>query len=116
MVVIYEKMANGKAEIKKIEAFKDVKIFSQDFIASSDYGYFDPQKSIFVLEKKVMVNNGTSIASGDKFIYNIKTKKGNFVGKKQDLSSNENTSKKRVVVVIGDDVKEQKKLRKNKDD
>ena len=36
-------MANGKAEIKKIEAFKDVKIFSQDFIASSDYGYFDPQ-------------------------------------------------------------------------
>jgi lipopolysaccharide transport protein LptA len=111
MVVIYEENSQKKSEIKKIEAFNDVKIFSQDFIANSQYGYYDPKKSIFVLEKKVIVNNGTSIASGEKFIYDIKTKKGNFVGQRQEESI-----KKRVTVIIGNDIKEQKKSKKIKDE
>jgi lipopolysaccharide transport protein LptA len=111
MTVIYVNDSNDKSEIKKIEAFGDVKIFSEEFIASGEYGFYDPNKSIFVLEKNVIVNNGTSIASGNKFIYDIQTKKGNFVGKKDETSITGNGGDKRVIVVIGDDLKDQKKSR-----
>lgn len=110
MKVIYkEKNGKNDGEIKKIEAFDDVKIFSEDFIASGEYGFYDPANSFFTLERKVIVNNGTSIASGDKFVYNIKTKKGNFIGKQNRTSIAGNGGDKRVVVVIGSDAKEIKK-------
>lgn len=112
MTVLYAKTAGSKSEIKKIEAFDNVRIFSEDFIASGEYGYYDPKQSFFVLERNVIVNNGTSIASGDKFVYNIKTKKGNFVGKKNETSITGNGGDKRVVVVIGNDLKDQKKSKK----
>ena len=115
MIVLYVENGDRKGEIKKIEAFDNVKIFSEDFIASGEYGYYDPAGSFFVLERKVIVNNGTSIGSGDKFIYNIKTKKGNFVGKKGETSIAKNKEDKRVTVIIGNDINEQKKLyKKNK--
>jgi lipopolysaccharide transport protein LptA len=96
--------------IKKIEAKENVKIFSAEFIASADFGFYEPKEDVFILEQNVIVNNGTSIASGDKFIYDLKKKKGNFIGQKNETSFNEKNSKtktdKRVVVVIGDDAKE----------
>jgi lipopolysaccharide transport protein LptA len=97
-----------QTSIKRIEAHENVKIFSQEFIASGDFGYFDPKKNIFVLQQNVIVNNGTSIASGAKFIYNLTTKQGNFVGAKDETSITGNGGDKRVVVVIGEDFQDKK--------
>ncbi len=109
-----EKIEKPKISIKIIEARENVKIFSEEFVASGDFGYFDPQKNIFVLQQNVIVNNGTSIASGDKFIYNLTTKKGNFVGNKDKSSIKKNDGDKRVVVVIGEDLQDKKTEEKNK--
>lgn len=100
----------NKSNIKKIEAKKDVKIFSADMVATGDSGYYDPQEDIFVLENNVVVNNGSSIGHGDKFIYNLKTQKGNFVGnKKEERISGD----KRVIFVISnDDLKNGNKKKK----
>ena len=115
MRVIYEEKKSGKntsqkqatgSSIKRIDAKRNVKIFSDEFVASGDVGHYNPKKDIFVLEKNVMVNNGVSIASGDKFIYNIKAKKGNFVGRKNEALIG---GRDRVIVVIGDDLQNREK-------
>ncbi len=109
------------SSIKRIDAKENVKIFSEEFIATGDTGYYDPSANIFVLEKNVMVNNGISIASGNKFIYDITTKKGNFVGFKDEMAINNKKEiegyekDKRVVVVIGNDVQDQQKPKKSKE-
>jgi len=64
------------------------------------------------LEKNVIVNNGTSIASGNKFVYSLVTKKGNFIGGKDETSITGNGDDKRVVVVIGNDLQDRKKQTK----
>ncbi len=114
MLVIYseESEANGvkkSSEIKKIEAQDNVKIFSEEFVASSDYGYFDPKKNIFVLQKNVIVNNGSSIAAGDHFIYSIASKKGKFIGDKKETTEIDSSRDKRVVVIIGETSDEKSK-------
>ena len=113
MTVLYEEDKVGqdskKSKIKKIEARENVKIFSEEFIGSGDTGFYDPQKNIFVLEKNVIVNNGTSIASGDKFLYDLTAKKGRFLGKKDETSIAGNGVDKRVVVILGSDAGEVKK-------
>jgi lipopolysaccharide transport protein LptA len=114
MKVIY-KEGERKNEIKRIDAEQDVKIFSEDFIGSGDVGHYEPDKNLFILEKNVIVNNGTSIASGEKFIYNTITKKGNFVGRKDETSIRGNGGDKRVVVVIGNDFNDKKKSKKSKE-
>ncbi len=114
MLVIYseELEVNGvkkSSEIKKIEAQDNVKIFSEEFVASSDYGYFDPKKNIFVLQKNVIVNNGSSIAAGDHFIYSIASKKGKFIGDKKETTEIDSSRDKRVVVIIGETSNEKSK-------
>jgi lipopolysaccharide transport protein LptA len=109
-VLYYEKKNDSqKSKIKKIEAHENVKIFSEEFVGSGDYGFYDPEKNIFVLERNVVVNNGTSIASGDKFLYDLITKKGRFLGKKDETSITGSGSDKRVMVILGSDAKEIKK-------
>ena len=101
-----------KSSIKRIEAKKDVKIFTADMIATGDSGYYDPQEDVFVLENNVVVNNGSSIGHGDKFVYNLATQKGNFVGnqKEEKISGD-----KRVIFVISnDDLKNGKKKKSPK--
>jgi lipopolysaccharide transport protein LptA len=110
------KVGEKKSEIRRIDAKENVRIFSEEFIASGDSGFYDPTKNIFVLEKNVIVNNGNSIASGDKFIYDLTTKKSNFVGRKDETSITGNGGDKRVVVVIGDDLQDQKKSKKESDE
>jgi len=121
MIVLYDEKKDGEksnkdSSIRRIDAKDNVKIFSEEFVGSGDSGYYEPSKSIFVLEKNVIVNNGTSIASGDKFVYDTRTKKGNFVGKKNETSITGNGGDKRVVVVIGseDDMKDSKESKKSK--
>ncbi len=120
MVVIYDKKKKSKnsneSSIKRIDAMGDVKIFSEEFIASGEKGHYDPKKEIFVLERNVIVNNGTSIASGNKFVHDLKTKKGIFVGKKEETSIAGKGGDKRVVVVIGDDIGEINKDSKDEQD
>lgn len=102
----------NSSNIKEIRAFNDVKMFNDEFVASSDEAFFYPDKNIFILEKNVIVNNGSSILTGEKFIYDLKTKKGNFVGNKIAENSkkiNKNNGDDRVTVIIGNDLKEQKK-------
>lgn len=111
MTVFYdeENKDSKGSKIKRIEAKENVKIFSEEFVGSGDSGFYDPGKNIFVLEKNVIVNNGTSIASGDKFLYDLATKKGRFLGKKDETSIAENGDDKRVMVIIGSDMGEVKK-------
>jgi lipopolysaccharide transport protein LptA len=118
MEVFYlDKVSNKNASknnsnIKEIKAFGNVKMFNDEFVASSDLANFYPDKNIFILEKNVIVNNGTSILNGDKFIYDLKTKKGNFIGQRTNNVIDKNNAKSvddRVTVIIGDDIKEQKK-------
>lgn len=106
-----EEKASEQSSIKKIYTDEKVKIFTQDFVATGESGYYDPKADTFVLEKNVMVNNGVSIAKGDKFIHHISTKKSNFVGQKQDKTTDED---KRVVVILGDDAKDLKKPKEKK--
>ncbi len=105
-----------QSSIQKIEARENVRIFSEDFIASGDFGYYEPKKDSFTLEKNVIVNNGTSIASGDKFLYDLKTKKGVFIGRKDETSITGNGGDKRVIVVIGNDLQSKKKPKKEKNE
>lgn len=123
MTVFYEQktLENGnnfgskKSTIKRIDAEENVKIFSEEFVASGERGYYYPQENVFVLEKNVIVNNGTSIANGDKFSYNLTTKKGRFIGKKNETSIKGQNKDERVIVIIGDDLSTQEnsgKLRK----
>jgi lipopolysaccharide transport protein LptA len=108
----------NNSNIKEIKAFGDVKMFNDEFVASSDLANFYPDKNIFILEKNVIVNNGTSILTGDKFIYDLKTKKGNFAGEKIANNSKNNNKKNgddRVTIIIGDDIKEQNKYFKKND-
>ncbi len=105
-----EQEENKKSSIKKIYTDEKVKIFNEDFIATGDSGYYDPREDIFVLEQNVIVNNGVSVAKGDKFIHHISTKKSNFVTKAEEQPSGED---KRVTIILGDDAKDLKK-RKNK--
>jgi lipopolysaccharide export system protein LptA len=119
MIVVYEEKKsndfnNKSTKIKKIEAFDHVKIFTDDSTATGDTGYFDLNENIFVLEKNVMVNNGTSIASGEKFIYNLTSKKGYFIGK-QNQTNKQKDQDDRVTVIITDSVKDLKKTKTNHD-
>lgn len=116
MTVFYNEKSKEKASIKRIDAKENVKIFSEEFIASGDFGYYDPAKNIFVLEKNVIVNNGTSIASGQKFVYSLQSKKGNFVGGKNETSITGNGGDKRVVIVIGNDLQDSKKQKNKKNE
>ncbi len=104
-----------QSSIRKIYTDEKVKIFSDEFVAVGDSGYYDPKEDVFVLEKNVMVNNGVSIAKGDKFIHHLSTKKSYFAGEKDsekdDATKQDDGVDRRVVVIIGNDAKEFKNTR-----
>jgi lipopolysaccharide export system protein LptA len=122
------KEQENNSKIKKIDALGNVRIFSQDFVASGNHGHFDPNRNVFVLQENVLVNNGSSIASGDEFIYSLTTKKGEFIGKKlgEKLNKFEKTPGKinqktklkkeaegskaddRVMIIINEDIEKSK--------
>lgn len=122
-VIIDEK--DSKNKIKKIFSNNKIKIFNDDTVATGNSGYYDPISKDFTLEGDVIVNSGTSIAKGEKFIYNLNNKQGLFVANKTQNKTNENNGQSnkpdtkddnankirkdddgRVVLIIGDDIKE----------
>ncbi len=123
------------SSLKRIEAQGRVKIFDQDMVGMGDEGIYDPISETMTLEKNVTINGGTSGGKGEKFVYNLKTKKGNFIGKRTETVAGnaKNNSKQvtstnskaestnpvqekidnRVVLVIGDDIKDVAKMPKD---
>jgi lipopolysaccharide export system protein LptA len=91
-VVIYgeNKTTENKiqSKIRKIEAKGNVRVFSKDFVANSRTGYLDFRKELLVLENDVLVNSKTSIETGNKFIYNLKTKKFELLEKNRKKLGN----------------------------
>ncbi len=92
MILFYEKKAENIANqslpressesgIKMIDIDGAVKIFSDDMIATSAFGRYEPGKKLVTLERNVVVNRGSSVAKGAKFVYNVETKRGSFIGK-----------------------------------
>jgi lipopolysaccharide transport protein LptA len=113
MTIFYieNNLNNGKensSSIKEIVANDKVKLFNNELTVNADFARFDPQKNIIILEKNVIVNNGTSIINGNKFIYDLNQKSG-FIHGKSDIKNLNNTDN-RVTVIIGDDIKEANKI------
>lgn len=106
-VTLYYNKQNNSYDIKEIKAFENIKFFNNEYNGSSDLAIFNPDKNILILEKNVIINNGTSVLKGDKFIYNLTTKKGNFEG--QDIVNKKNISNdNRIIMIIGDDLNQTK--------
>jgi lipopolysaccharide transport protein LptA len=78
--------------IKKIEAKDNVKIFNEEFVATGKQGVYNPTQNNFILEDDVILNKGSSIAKGQKFVYNFATKKSYLSGKQGD----------KVIIIIDD--------------
>lgn len=113
MEIIYhdteKKDLDKSSKIKEIKALSNVKMFNNEFVASSETGIYDPKKNVFILQKNVIVNSGTSIASGEQFTYDLTSKKGYFSGNKKTATNSLNPVKTddRVTVIIGSDINEQ---------
>ncbi len=107
MTVFFEEGNNKKSAIKKIDAISNVKIFANDFVATANKGYYNPTQDIFVLQEKVVVNNGMSIASGEHFLYDLKNEKGIFIGQKKEIWQDPKQLKQddRVKIIINQDLK-----------
>jgi lipopolysaccharide export system protein LptA len=110
MVVDYLENANKKREINLITANKNVKLFNQNITATSDFGIYEPKKNLITLKNNVLVNDGKSIISGNKFIYNLTTKTGKFSNQNSLPTYQKNETSQpldnRVTVIIGDNPQE----------
>jgi len=107
MKVIYEEdSSNSDSNIKRIDAFDNVKIFANDFVATAKKGHYDPRQDVFILQEEVVVNNGMSIASGEHFLYDLKNEKGIFIGQKNktNIASDKLQKDGRVQVIINQDL------------
>lgn len=102
---IDDNSSNKNSSIKEVKAYDNIKLFNNEFTASSDFAIFDPNKNIIILEKNVIVNNGTSVIKGDKFIYDLNSKKGQVLGQKNLKNIHEKIDE-RVTIIIGDDIKD----------
>ncbi len=101
-----ENKTSTKAEkIKIIKASGNIRMFSKEFVATADKGSFDPNDNVFILEENVLVNKGASAASGEKFIYNVKTKKSKFIGEAKNNKTNDKKDKRAIVIIGGEDLK-----------
>jgi lipopolysaccharide transport protein LptA len=102
VIVFYEDEDSNKSNlIKEAHAIGNVKIFNQEFVATGESGVYDPNEESFTIKDNVIFNNGTSIAKGEKFIYNIKAQKGWLVGDKENAKKLKNDD--RVIVIINEE-------------
>jgi len=90
MLVSYH---NDKQNIKDINLLGRVKILNDEFTASGNKGSYNIKKEELTLHENVIFNNGLSLANGEKFIYNFKTRKFSLI-------SNQNNDKDKVLIII----------------
>ncbi|MDA7705190.1 LptA/OstA family protein [Rickettsiales bacterium] len=96
-----EQKMNEKAKIKIVKANGKVKIFNEEFIATGNSGIYDIDKGVFKIFGDVILNEGTKIANGDEFTYDIANKNG--------FLSNNNPQKNRPTIIINEDLDNLKK-------
>ena len=72
----------------------NVKIFQDSNIITSDKAIYYPENSTILLKENVIVNRATSIGKGEKFIYDLKTKNGNFINNEDDT----------ILLIINEDI------------
>jgi lipopolysaccharide export system protein LptA len=114
-----DKKHSGKTKkytpkLLKIISNVPIKIFTNDSVISADRGYYNHLEKQFILEGNVLLNNGTSVVSGNKFIYDLATKKGRLLSqfllednknKNLKINSKEDSKiQKRAVVIINDEI------------
>lgn len=100
IIVFYnENTKNSKASLKEAKATGNVKVFNEEFVATGDNGFYKPQDESFIITDNVIFNDGTSIANGEKFIYNLATKKGLLIGDKNELDGIKNN---RIMIIINE--------------
>ena len=117
MVVYYYENQDGQgSEIKKIEAKENVKIFNSEFVATGKRGFYNQNQNNLTLEDDVVFNNGMSVARGQKFIYDLKSKKGHLVGTKNFPKTNlsDKNADSRVIVIIDDNDFKKSNTKSNK--
>lgn len=103
MIIFFDEKAKDKSQsLKRVEAIGNVKIFNQEFVVTGKNGFYNPADKSFTVENEVILNNGTSIAKGEKFIYNLNTKKGFLVGAKNQKSLMKKEENSRVMVIINE--------------
>lgn len=92
----------SKISLKDVTVSGNVKIFNEEFVATGDNGTYDPKDESFTINENVIFNDGTSIAKGNKFIYNLRSKRGFLVADPKKINKLEN---KRVILIINESVK-----------
>jgi lipopolysaccharide transport protein LptA len=85
----------NKNNIKSIRLRDGVRISNQEFTASGNRGFFDVKNEIFILSNNVVFDNGSSVASGEKFTYNFRTKKSSLINSKE-------VNKGKVTIILQD--------------
>ncbi len=91
--------SNNKTSIKEAKAMGNIKIFNDEFVATGDNGFYKPEDESFVITDNVIFNDGTSIAKGERFVYNLAKRKGLLLGAKDEV---ENVKNNRVIVIINE--------------
>ena len=99
IVVFYDESKNSTNSINKADAIGNVKIFNDEFVVTGSKGFYRPGEETFTMVDDVIFNNGTSISKGEKFIYNLVTKRGFLVGGDKNLSEQKDN---RVIVIINE--------------
>tara|TARA_Y100000389_G_scaffold38523_1_gene32895 strand:+ start:2748 stop:3266 length:519 start_codon:yes stop_codon:yes gene_type:complete len=94
-----DKKMSDDFQIKLIKASDKVKIFNQEFIATGDQGIYDVKKNFIKIYGNVILNEGTKIAKGSEFVYDITLGKASLSSK----------SEERPVIIINENLNNLKK-------
>jgi len=92
----------GQKKIKEIKSYDNVKFFGEDFNAAGDEGIYRPGKEFITIQKNVILNSGASVASGDKFTYNIKTKTTNLISNSK--ADNDDIDSRVIIIIDEEDI------------
>jgi lipopolysaccharide transport protein LptA len=94
---------NSKREIKSAKAIGNVKMFGEEFFATGDFGDYDVKNSLFKITGNVILNEGTKIANGDEFTYDL-IKKSGFLSSKNSKDGDKSDKSSRPMVIINEDI------------
>lgn len=100
-----EKSTINNNSIEFIKAKGNVKIFNEEFVATGNSGFYDVKNNIFKIFGNVILNEGTKIAYGEEFTYDINSANG-FLSSN---NVNDSDNKTRSTIIINEDLNNLKK-------